>query len=228
MKNNPLTFYDAHTHHEKKDAIINLPADNIRMKNHYDYSIGLHPWSIPCDETEQKTLLKNIFIHAGNPSVIAVGETGLDHLKGPSVKVQKEIFLSHLKIAKEHKKPVIIHNVKADHEIFLILKQSSGIPAFMFHRFNGKQEQIRQFARFNTYFSLAPDILKNKKKFHDIVCTIAPDKLLFESDDFETGFEETVRKAASFLNVSENQLAKQIKKNFLKFAGLKDKSIKKT
>ncbi len=56
-----------------------------------------------------------------NPDkIVGFGETGFDlyHQNSPEIyKIQKEVFLSHLKLAKKFKKPLIIHGRNANEEM---------------------------------------------------------------------------------------------------------------
>lgn len=71
-------------------------------------SVGLHPGEVPgvalCDMKELAAL-------AGQPKVVAIGETGLDYYRGDEHKQQqKDLFWAHLDLARQRRLPVIIHS----------------------------------------------------------------------------------------------------------------------
>ena len=69
-------------------------------------AIGYHPWSIKADEIEE-TLL---FVERNLGHCIALGEVGLDYKVKVKKPLQREIFARLLQLAKEKKKPAIVHS----------------------------------------------------------------------------------------------------------------------
>lgn len=65
----------------------------------------------------------------------ALGEIGLDRLRGPDLTIQRRYFEALLEVADALHKPVVIHNVRCEAEIFSALKGFSS--PVLFHGFCG-------------------------------------------------------------------------------------------
>jgi TatD DNase family protein len=73
-------------------------------------SIGLHPNHEP-DEAFDEHLFRNLLMY---PKCVAIGECGLDYFRPQAVddelkRKQKELFVRHIRLAGQTKRPLIIH-----------------------------------------------------------------------------------------------------------------------
>ncbi|MCU0462729.1 MAG: TatD family hydrolase, partial [Bacteroidales bacterium] len=75
------------------------------------FSFGIHPWHL--DEGNHARLLARVIKNAGKDNVAAIGEAGFDKIKGPSLELQSKTFEEQAVISEEHKKPMVIHCVRA-------------------------------------------------------------------------------------------------------------------
>lgn len=136
---------DTHTHRrDATDGVINYDpvSDNFPLDSSLSYSVGIHPWHAG-DATPE--LMERVAALAANPSVVAVGETGLDSLRGPGLDMQREVFLRHIDIALNVGKTLIIHAVKAWPELLRIAALYPDKPApWIVHGFRGKPGLARQ------------------------------------------------------------------------------------
>lgn len=143
---------DIHTHNPNPDwpAIIHLEAragmsavpEGSRL-----YSLGIHPWEAGGDDTEAR--LQSIERLAGDERVRAIGECGLDRLRGPAAQTQRSVFEAQARIAARHGLPLIIHCVRAWDELMDVKRRIEGEggerPArWIVHGFRGKPELARQ------------------------------------------------------------------------------------
>ncbi len=105
---------------EKIPAVLEL-AD--RYPDHLYTAVGIHPNST-VDLPED--WLYQIEEFAEHPSVVAIGEIGLDYYwdKAPKA-VQKDAFAQQLELAFDLALPVIIHNRESGSDVIECLKQSS-------------------------------------------------------------------------------------------------------
>jgi TatD DNase family protein len=78
-------------------------------------AVGLHPNQVrECRLCEMASVAEL----AGQPKVVAVGETGLDFFRSQdNVTQQKDFLWAHLDLAKQHRLPVVIHNRAADADL---------------------------------------------------------------------------------------------------------------
>ncbi|MDO5394596.1 MAG: TatD family hydrolase, partial [Bacteroidales bacterium] len=143
---------DIHTHQLQPDheAIINLTPDLKIGKNRY-YSVGIHPWQ--ADEATDDTF-RRLAQMAANPSIVAIGETGLDKYRGPVMEIQKEVLMRHILLAESTGKPLIIHNVRCDNEILALHKKMNPSVPWIIHGFRGKPTRGSLFVKQGIYLSL--------------------------------------------------------------------------
>ncbi len=91
-------FVNIHTHFAVEDCELTIST------------VGIHPWSAAkCNfnADAKKELEKAV------AQVDAVGEIGLDFATDVDREAQRELFTAQLKLAKRHRKPVVLHCVKA-------------------------------------------------------------------------------------------------------------------
>jgi len=130
-----MAWIDLHTHQIRQEsnvrAILHLNPF-AQVEGSQTFSVGLHPWYL-----EESNLMKDLdwlepVIH--HPSVLAVGECGLDRLCHVPWDLQMRAFESQWVMAQSVEKPLIIHCVKAQQEILQLLRGYQG--TFVFHGFN--------------------------------------------------------------------------------------------
>ncbi len=142
---------DFHTHIPNQSrAIINiLPGEN--MEPGYMYSCGIHPWSAA---TASENDFKALHAALSRPEAVAVGECGLDRLRGPEIEIQQPVFVRQLQMAEEAGKPVIIHCVRANDILLQLRKKLNPSVDWIYHGFRGKPEAARQLTDAGIYLSL--------------------------------------------------------------------------
>ena len=91
-----------------------------KYKDFLYFGEGLHPENVSSDIT------KDDILNVVSKNTIAIGECGLDYLKGKNKNLQIEIFKMHIEVAKEKNLPIIIHSRKALRDIFSILSHYYG------------------------------------------------------------------------------------------------------
>lgn len=94
-------------------------------RRHPDYmaaAVGIHPNDAGSHPVEAFDEIARL---AGEPEVVAIGETGLDHYRDRTpTAVQRRAFDWHLRLAEELDRPVIVHNREADGETAEMLEAS--------------------------------------------------------------------------------------------------------
>lgn len=85
------------------------------------YTQGIHPHDAKLATEESYQI---IISRAREPKMVAIGEIGLDyHYDNSPREIQKEVFKTHLQIAIDANKPVVIHSRDADEDTIEILKE---------------------------------------------------------------------------------------------------------
>lgn len=125
-----MEIYDVHTHkiysedsddpyHSCIFDVYSLEFEVAKeLHQRHSFSCGIHPWYSEDSETQMAYLTEI----TSNPRIVAIGETGLDKLKGPSFEVQTPVFKKHIELSEKLGKPVIIHCVKAWEELLKVKK----------------------------------------------------------------------------------------------------------
>lgn len=157
----------------------------IKIAKQYDFvyaSVGFHPTEVANITSEDYEWLEEAAKH---PKVVAIGECGFDfHWKITTPQQQKLAFKKQIQIAKEVKKPLIIHMRDATQATFDTLREYD---AFMvggvMHCYSGSYEMAKEFIGLNFYISLGgPVTFKNAVEAKKIASDIDIKHLLSETD----------------------------------------------
>ncbi|MFS0881633.1 hydrolase TatD [Bacillus sp. 7586-K] len=157
----------------------------MELTEQYDMiyaAVGWHPVDAIDMTDEDLDWIKQLAAH---PKVVAIGEMGLDYYWDKSPKeIQQEVFRKQIRLAKEVKLPIIIHNREATEDVVKILQEenASEVGGIM-HCFTGSLETAEQCMKMNFYLSFGgPVTFKNAKKPKEVVKEIPMDFLLIETD----------------------------------------------
>jgi TatD DNase family protein len=109
-------------------------------------ALGIHPhdakeWS----ETLEKKIREGLF----REKIVAVGEIGLDYYRDLSPREQqRDVFRRQIRIALEHKKPIVVHSREAfDDTIDILREEGASAVGGIFHAFPGGIEEARAAIR---------------------------------------------------------------------------------
>lgn len=171
----PLSRYaDVHTHRldAGPDAIINLPA-GADVPPQGSYSVGIHPWDAArATEADMQWVERA----AELPQVVAIGETGLDALRGGPLDEQERVFVRHVMLSERLGKPLIIHAVRTLHRIMALRKSLRPAQTWVIHGFRGKPALAQQLVRSGC------DISIGALHHPGVPAGVPPDRLHRESD----------------------------------------------
>lgn len=119
------------------------------------YSVGIHPWDTaePLSETDWQ----NMESMARDPRVAAIGECGLDALRGGTAAQQEAIFARQAAIADATGKFMIIHCVRRYGRLMELKKLLKPSVRWVIHGFRGKPELARQLSAAGFDLSVASD-----------------------------------------------------------------------
>jgi TatD DNase family protein len=178
----------------------------------YAASVGLHPWFIePGKENKVIAWVKETAIV---PSVLAIGECGIDLKIGTAYGLQEKVFLKQAAIAEELKKPLVIHCVKAYQQLLnLIIKQKPSIP-WIFHGFNNNEQVAADLIRQGAYLSIGADLLKENSKIRKALSSISLKHIFFETDEWQQPVWKLYTEASKLLSIPEKDLKLQVLENF--------------
>lgn len=182
---------DIHTHKEvpQPEALADIRVTDSRgtipvLIPDQLYSAGIHPWDIStCDIPEALECMKDI---AGNKSVAAIGECGVDILQGGALYLQLNIFRQHVEISETLRKPMIIHDVKADDIICGLRRDLAPVMPWAIHGFRGKPAAAAALVRSGCYICFG-------EKFNpDTLRSVPVDRILAETDESTLSISEII------------------------------------
>lgn len=119
------------------------------------YSAGIHPWDTLTPPVEAEWQALDTL--AADPRVAAIGECGLDAMRGGPQEVQEEIFRRQAALAERVGKFLIIHCVRRYGRLMELHRELRPGQPWIVHGFRGKPELARQLLREGIQISLPPD-----------------------------------------------------------------------
>ncbi|MFW5887110.1 MAG: TatD family hydrolase [Bacteroidota bacterium] len=212
-------FINIHTHQEtSKENVLNIknlfPNQLREIEENSWYSMGIHPWYIEKNRLENEL---NVVREKGSgKNIVAIGEIGLDKLKGEEWSLQKDVFEKQVIIAQEVNKPVIIHCVKAYPDVLSVHKKMNPKVPFIIHGFNGNEQVADQLLKKGMYLSFGSLLLKDNFKGKEVFKKIPANAYLLETDDSDVSIEIIYKKAAEIKKTSLENIRQEISENFKK------------
>ena len=122
---------------------------------------------------------------AADPSVVGVGETGLDYFRtGPEgVAAQQDSFRRHIALAKRVGKALVIHDRDAHADVLRILAEEGAPDRVVFHCYSGDAAMARVCAEAGYYLSFAgPVTFKANEELRAALRATPRERVLVETD----------------------------------------------
>lgn len=205
---------DVHTHKKQNGWAIrsyHFSANEPMTLPNAPFSLGIHPWYADAENLADFSQ----FCLNNQKFLMAIGECGIDKIKGPDIFIQTNVFQKQIKLAAELQMPVIIHMVKSADLIYEAISKVSNIP-FIIHGFNEPIEMVRQFKQPNVYFSLGESVFKNHNKNIKMLKEIPLHRLFFETDDSDISIKDIYQQFCNIRNISLSEIKPQIAENLNK------------
>jgi TatD DNase family protein len=218
-----IPFIDIHTHF-RTNVLNVISVLNFTQKDDWSgfdtafldkkmyASVGLHPWFLTKENAASG--LEKISELIDNQYIIALGECGLDRLKGESLELQTRIFEEQIRLAEKKSKPIIIHCVKAFSEIIAIKKRLSPSVPLIIHGFNQNEIILKELIKHGFFISIGTNVLKNNSNAYKAVTEIPVNQLFFETDDSNMDIKMVYEQAALLLNLPIEELKAVVFNNF--------------
>jgi len=144
-------------------------------------SAGLHPNDHPEYVLTQDKLLDCV----QHPKVVAVGETGLDYFRSEGdITWQQERFRTHIAVAKQKNKPLIIHTRQAQQDTIMIM-QDEGANAVggVMHCFSESKDMAEKCLDLGFYISFSGMVtFHNASELKEVAKYVPLDRMLIETD----------------------------------------------
>ena len=203
-----MKSYNAHTHKIPENQAGIFQSDGNYTESLF--SVGVHPWDSDVKSADE------LISAMSHPNCRAIGEIGLDRLQGPSIEIQRAMLLDQLRLAKEHKKPVLFHIVKAWDEFYSLVKSQQQTP-WIIHGFN-TPKQFPRLVQTKVIFSLGPSSIQNPH-MQPLLHQIPLNRLLFETDDSTIDINQVYLDFSLATSTPLEAIYAQIEQNFLAIFG---------
>ncbi|MEO6018303.1 MAG: TatD family hydrolase [Polaromonas sp.] len=153
-------------------------------------TVGVHP----DNEDVREPSLDDLLQRASLPKVVGIGETGLDYYRLGERSVadmewQRERFRVHIRVARQTRKPLVIHTRSASEDTLAILREEGAgegehAPARgVFHCFTETQAVARAALDLGFYISFSGILtFKNAADLREVAQFVPLDRMLIETD----------------------------------------------
>ncbi len=172
--------------------IINIfldPAHYAKRKHYFDahpnifYSLGIHPSDGLTFKEKTLADMQQCFLQ--DSRLVAVGEIGLDFYWDDCPKdVQLQIFIAQLNLARQLKKPVIIHSREATEATLAVLEKEGFVDyPLLWHCFGGDTKDMKKIIHNGWYISIPGAVTYPKnEELRTAAASVPLDKILVETD----------------------------------------------
>ncbi len=159
----------------------------VELSEKYDeiyFAVGVHPYDA---QNYSRDFLQKFITH---PKCVAVGECGLDYFRLPESKdevevekkLQKEVFVDQILLAKEFKLPLIVHIRDSSSDSLKLLEEYAGEEGGVLHCYNA-DESLLKLSDKNFYYGIGGILtFKNARKLINVYPKIPKERLLVETD----------------------------------------------
>ncbi|MEN9225401.1 MAG: TatD family hydrolase [Thermostichus sp. DRC_bins_24] len=149
-------------------------------------SVGLHPLEARLWQPPMAAEIARLA--AGDPRVVAIGETGLDFYKSDpaDIELQKQAFQAQIAIAQRQDLALIIHcrdAAAATHQILSQAIAEAGPVRAVMHCWSGSPAETREFVALGCFISFSGIVtFKNAKAVRESALEVPLTQLLIETD----------------------------------------------
>jgi TatD DNase family protein len=210
-----MQYIDLHTHqpaNANEIQIRNIFAQDLPLQNpEYYYSAGAHPWHI--GEVNFQECLQKLETEILQKNLLAIGECGLDRSIATDFAIQEKCFIEQVVLAETHRKPLIIHAVRAYSDLQRIKKNLKSDIPWVLHGYRANREITRSLVKNGFYFSAGIKLLNDAAK-NDVLRMIPIERLFLETDDSEISIQKIYLFASQTRMMEEELLAEAIQNNF--------------
>ncbi len=173
-------------------------------------SAGLHPWFLDENVTTGFGWLESVAL---NPSVLAIGEAGIDLLRGPSVEFQERVFTAQVELAERLRKPLIVHMVRSADRILRLRKYLLPDMPWLIHGFRGGAALASQLLDSGAQISFGGSYNI------EAVRVVGLENLLIETDG-QCNIYDVISTVAQSLEVSYDDVREAAIHNVSRFLGV--------
>ncbi len=190
-------------------------------------AIGCHPNNA---QQLDEALLRELAAH---PRCVAIGETGLDYYRDRAPReLQRRAFEAQIELAREVRKPLVIHTRAAGEDTISLLQERAGGLAVILHCFS-MPEHLARCLEAGWWISFAGNVTYPKAvELAAAAALVPPERLLVETDapylapqsrrgkpNEPAAVVETARFVAALRGVEEAELEATLERNAAELFG---------
>jgi TatD DNase family protein len=204
-------YFDVHTHSlgSQPMAIYNVmlanPPQSMIPKGYF--SAGIHPWDIPLFQSKWLNELEALCKH---PDLLAIGEAGLDRLRGGPIEAQYEVFEAQVRMSIKHKLPLVLHCVKAHDEVLKILFRQEVQQPIIFHGFQSGWKQAVKLLDHGMSLSFGKALLNPLHPAAEVFKKSPSERVFLETDTYLGGIASIYEAAAKLWQLPVEAVAERI------------------
>ncbi len=211
---------DIHTHHplpQPQAVVAFSPAEfeavRASLPEGQSCSVGIHPWSLASGLPDAATRAA-LERAAENPAVVAIGECGVDLVRGGALFAQLNVLKWHIELSERLSKPLVLHCVRAHDHIIALRRDMKPAQPWAIHGFRGKPSIARMLLDAGCWLSLGS--LFNA----DSAAMIPADRLLAETDEAPVAIGQVIESIANARAVPPADQQSLIAANTARFLSL--------
>ncbi len=160
-------------------AVLQIAAQNSGVFA----AVGIHPnYCTKVQPGDWETIVQL----AGQPKVVALGETGLDrYWDHTPFDMQQDYFDRHIQLSQQTGLPFIVHSRECDPDVLEMLRHAAtrGPLTGVMHSFTGTAETAAECLSLGMRISFAGMItFKKSQALRDVAAAIPADRILIETD----------------------------------------------
>lgn len=216
-----IPYVNIHTH-RKANFPDEIAVFNIEINEQpIDIcSVGVHPWltaNAGMDDGYIDKCIEQLRSKCLMLGVVAIGEVGLDTMRGANIELQTKLFRQIVALSEEIRKPLIIHQVKSIEALMQIRKETKAKQRWIVHGYRNKVEQARQLMQHGIELSFG-------KHFNDAAIRLAfeNDMMWLETDASSVGIQDVYQLAATTLGVEEDFLKEYLYRKAVELLSLSE------
>lgn len=200
-----IPYTNAHTHRPGDGySVFNLALESTAQALVPCFSVGVHPWYAG-DWTKDNTR-NRILKFSDQPGLCAIGECGLDRLRGPEWVQQENVFAAQIELSEEMGLPLILHCVRASERLLHLHKKTAPRQQWIFHGFNLRLAVAKALLEEGLMLSFGAAILNRRSAAAKALAYCPPGRFLLETDDAENEIGEIYATAARIRGLGEEAL----------------------
>ena len=209
-----MELLDCHSHRpEALRAVIAVSPrqaiEGVTIDGTSRLAAGLHPWWLGDNNARDEALLERAAVL---PTVVAIGETGLDTLRGPAMEAQLAALRRHIAVAEATGKPLIVHCVRASGPLIKLWHETAPhrVRALV-HGFRGNVNVARALLEAGFYLSFGHRFNADALRF------TPPERMLAETDDAPLPITDVINTMAATLGIDTTALTVRLQANLSTF-----------